>query len=70
MTYDEWVRKYKSHKSTMSLDEWSRTVFEAGKSIERETCAKVCDQVLNESNNIAASVCAGRIRQRENKGAE
>lgn len=31
---------------------------------EREACAKVCDAVLDESRNIAASVCAVRIRGR------
>lgn len=33
---------------------------------EREVCANECIKVLEESNSIAASVCAGRIKMRSN----
>lgn len=34
---------------------------------EREACRHECLQVLEESNNIAASICAGRIERRSNE---
>lgn len=49
---------------TLELEE----IVEFAQEVVREACAKVCDKVLNESNNIAASVCAGRIRMQGNKG--
>ena len=46
---------------------WCWKAWQKAVEHEREACAKVCDTVLEESQNIAASVCAGRIRMRGNK---
>ena len=69
MTFDEWVKhkgfgKPRNRQDSMMFEVMERT-YKAAQKIEREACAKVCEDTGAYSDEIEmAQMCAQAIRSR------
>jgi len=63
MTFDEWMAD--KPKMDHGTTEWMREAFDAATTIEREACAKICEESGREV--VRAEWCARAIRRRSDK---
>lgn len=64
MTFDEWERSF-HNASNMTKREYARAAWKAAAMVERETCAKVCEEVQEIfGNDDSAVACVAAIRAR------